>query len=236
MTAAYELTTEEHLAATAAAAGTYFEGAPAEEILAWAVEAFGEHFAIAAAMGETVMAHLASQVEPGIEVLFLDTGYHFPETIGTRDAVAATYDVTVRTLLPILTVEGQDQEYGPKLHDRDPDLCCAMRKVEPLDRGLAPYLAWASGIRRDQSLTRRHVRVVEWDSRRAKVKVNPLAGWTQADVEQYAEKHGLLVNPLLLDGYASIGCAPCTRRVNPGEDARAGRWSGLSKIECGIHT
>jgi phosphoadenosine phosphosulfate reductase len=235
MTAAYELTPEEHLAATAAAAGTYFEGAPPEEVLAWAIEAFGDHFAIAAAMGETVMAHMASRVAPGIEVFFLDTGYHFPETIGTRDAVAATYDVQVRTLLPILSVEQQNREYGEKLYERDPDLCCAMRKVEPLDRGLEPYLAWASGIRRDQALTRRHARVVEWDTRRSKVKVNPLVSWTKSDVEQYAEKYGLLVNPLLLDGYASIGCAPCTRRVSDGEDERAGRWAGLSKLECGIH-
>src|SRR4051812_1869663 len=171
MTAAYELTTEEHLAATAAAAGAYFEGAPAEEILQWAFEAFGEHFAIAASMGETVMAHLASQVRPGIEVLFLDTGYHFAETIGTRDAVAASYDVQVRTLLPLLTVEQQNEQYGERLYARDPDLCCAMRRVDPLARALAPSLAWASGTRRDQSPTRRHARVVEWDERRSKVKV-----------------------------------------------------------------
>ena len=110
-----------------------------------------------------------------------------------------------------------------------------MRKVEPLDRGLAPYLAWASGIRRDQSPTRRHVRVVEWDAKRTKVKVNPLAAWTQDEVEKYADEHGLLVNPLMYDGYPSIGCAPCTRRIEPGEDSRAGRWSGTGKIECGIH-
>jgi phosphoadenosine phosphosulfate reductase len=170
-----------------------------------------------------------------VAVLFLDTGYHFAETIGTRDAVAATYDVNVHNLLPLMTVEEQDTTFGAKLHDRDPDLCCAMRKVEPLDRGLSPYLAWASGIRRDQAPTRRSARVVAWDGQRSKVKVNPLATWTQEQVEDYANEHGLLVNPLMYDGYPSIGCAPCTRRISPGDDPRSGRWAGTGKLECGIH-
>jgi phosphoadenosine phosphosulfate reductase len=233
--AAYDLTTEEHLAATAAAAGAYFEGASPQEILGWAIEAFGEHFAITSSMGETVLMHMAAQIRPGVAVLFLDTGYHFAETVGTRDAVAATYDIKVHTLLPLMTVEEQDAAFGAKLHDRDPDLCCAMRKVEPLDRGLSPYLAWASGLRRDQSPTRRHTKVVDWDGQRGKVKVNPLATWSQEQVEEYANEHSLLTNPLMYDGYPSIGCAPCTRRVDPGEELRAGRWSGTGKLECGIH-
>jgi phosphoadenosine phosphosulfate reductase len=232
---AYDLTSEEHLAATAAAAGAYFEGASPQEILGWAIEAFGEHFAITSSMGETVLMHMAAQIRPGVAVLFLDTGYHFAETIGTRDAVGAMYDVNVHTLLPLMTVEEQDQAFGAKLFERDPDLCCAMRKVEPLDRGLAPYLAWASGLRRDQSPTRRHTKVVDWDSQRGKVKVNPLATWTQEQVDEYATENGLLVNPLMYDGYPSIGCAPCTRRIEAGEDPRAGRWSGTGKQECGIH-
>jgi phosphoadenosine phosphosulfate reductase len=203
--------------------------------LGWAIEAFDEHFAITSSMGETVLMHMAAQVRPGVAVLFLDTGYHFPETIGTRDAVAATYDVNVHTLLPLMTVEEQDAAFGAKLHERDPDLCCAMRKVEPLDRGLSPYLAWASGLRRDQSSTRRHIKVVDWDAQRGKVKVNPLATWTQEQVDEYAGKYGLLTNPLMYDGYPSIGCAPCTRRIEAGEDSRAGRWSGTGKVECGIH-
>ena len=177
-------------------------------------------------MADTVLAHLASQVLPGVDVVFLDTGYHFAETIGMRDAVAAALPVTVRTVLPLRTVAEQDAEFGPRLHERDPDACCAMRKVEPLNRALAPYRAWASGLRRADSAGRAGTRVVEWDAKHGMVKLNPIAAWTDADVEAYIAEHGLLVNPLLSDGYGSIGCAPCTRRLLPGEHARAGRWAG----------
>ena len=220
---------------TAERAGRDLETASAQDVLRWAVDTFGDRFAIASSMGDGLLAHLAASVEPGIDILFLDTGYHFAETIGTRDAVAASYDVTVRTVLPLLTVTQQDQEFGADLWDRDPTRCCAMRKVEPLARALEPYVAWASGIRRDESATRRDTQVVEWDAKRGKVKVNPIATWTQADVDAYVEKHGVLVNPLAYDGYPSIGCAPCTHRVAPGEDPRSGRWSGQAKTECGIH-
>ncbi len=220
---------------TADEAGRDLETATAQEILRWAVDTFGDGFAIASSMGDGLLAHLAGSVAPGVDILFLDTGYHFAETIGTRDAVAATYDVNVRTVLPLLTVKQQDEEYGPELWDRDPTHCCAMRKVEPLARALEPYVAWASGVRRDEAVTRRGTRVVEWDDRRNKVKVNPIATWTQADVDAYVEKHGVLVNPLAYDGYPSIGCAPCTHRVAPGEDPRSGRWSGQAKTECGLH-
>ena len=223
------------LKSTAEQAGRDLEGASAQDVLRWAVDTFGERFAIASSMGDGLLAHLAGSVVPGVDVLFLDTGYHFAETIGTRDAVAATYDVNVRTVLPLLTVRQQDEEYGPDLWDRDPTTCCAMRKVEPLARALEPYTAWASGIRRDEAVTRRDARVVEWDDRRGKVKVNPIVAWTQADVDAYVEQHGVLVNPLAYDGYPSIGCAPCTHRVAPGEDPRSGRWSGQAKTECGLH-
>ena len=236
MSAAYDLTTEEHLAATAEAAGAYFEGASPQEIIRWAVDSFGEHFVIATSMSEGVLAHLAGSVASGVDMVFLDTGYHFAETIGTRDAIAATYDVRVHTLLPDITVADQDATFGKDLFSTDPDTCCALRKVAPLERGLAPYLAWGSGIRRDEALTRRHIHVVEWDAKRSKVKINPLAAWTQDDVDDYIEKNNILVNPLVYDGYPSIGCAPCTRRVAPGEDPRSGRWAGTGKVECGIHS
>ena len=216
-------------------AGRDLEGASAQDILRWAHETFGDAFAIASSMGDGLLAHLASSVASGIDVLFLDTGYHFAETIGTRDAVASSYDVNVRTILPLLTVTQQDEEHGAELWRRDPGQCCAMRKVEPLNRALEPYTAWASGIRRDEAETRRETRVVEWDARRGKVKVNPIAAWTQADVDAYVAEHGVLVNPLAYDGYLSIGCAPCTARVAPGEDPRSGRWAGQSKVECGLH-
>jgi phosphoadenosine phosphosulfate reductase len=216
-------------------AGRDLESASAQDVLRWAVETFGDRFVIASSMGDGLLAHLASTVASGVDVLFLDTGYHFAETIGTRDAVAQVYDVNVRTVLPLLSITQQDAEYGPKLHDRDPNACCALRKVEPLARGLEPYTAWASGVRRDEAETRRHTGVVEWDAKREMVKVNPIATWTQADVDAYVEEHGVLVNPLVYDGYPSIGCAPCTRRVAPGEDPRAGRWAGSNKTECGLH-
>ncbi|MFJ6664470.1 phosphoadenylyl-sulfate reductase [Streptomyces sp. NPDC091383] len=216
-------------------AGRELEDASALEILRWAVDTFGEGFCVTSSMEDAVVAHLASRVRPGVDVVFLDTGYHFPETIGTRDAVAAVMDVNVRTLMPRQTVAEQDAEYGPGLHDRDPDLCCALRKVRPLEEGLADYRAWATGLRRDESPTRADTPVVGWDEKRRKVKVSPIARWTQEDVDAYVAEHGVLTNPLLMDGYASIGCAPCTRRVLEGEDARAGRWAGRAKTECGLH-
>jgi phosphoadenosine phosphosulfate reductase len=210
--------------------------AEARAALEWAREAFGEEVVVASSMGDEVLVHLAAQAAPGIDVLFLDTGYHFAETLGTRDAVAATLDVQVRTVLPLLTIAEQDAQYGERLHERQPDQCCALRKVEPLERGLAPYAAWVTGMRRVDAPTRRDIDVVGWDAKRAKVKLNPIASWTDDDVAAYAAEHGVLMNPLRQLGYASIGCAPCTRPVAPGEDPRAGRWAGTDKTECGLHT
>ncbi|MEQ4192448.1 MULTISPECIES: phosphoadenylyl-sulfate reductase [unclassified Streptomyces] len=226
---------EDELRTLAERAGAELEEAPALEIVRWAADTFGERFCVTSSMEDAVVAHLASRVRPGVDVVFLDTGYHFPETIGTRDAVEAVLDVNVLTLTPRQSVAEQDAEYGPKLHDRDPDLCCALRKVKPLEEGLAGYAAWATGLRRDESPTRANTPVVGWDARRRKVKVSPIARWTQDDVDAYVARHGVLTNPLLSDGYASVGCAPCTRRVAAGEDARAGRWAGTGKTECGLH-
>ena len=216
-------------------AGEQLETASAQEVLRWAVDTFGDSFAIASSMGDGLMAHLAASVSSGIDVLFLDTGYHFAETLGTRDAVAQVYDVNVRTILPLITVNEQDAQHGPELFRRDPNACCAMRKVEPLNRALEPYTAWASGIRRDETANRRDIRVVEWDDQRGKVKVNPIATWTQEQADAYVADNGILVNPLAYDGYPSIGCAPCTARVAPGADPRSGRWVGNAKTECGLH-
>jgi phosphoadenosine phosphosulfate reductase len=227
--------TEPDLRELAERAGRDLEDASALEILTWAVDTFGKRFCVTSSMEDAVVAHLASRARPGVDVVFLDTGYHFEETIGTRDAVEAVMDVNVITLTPRQTVAEQDAEFGPKLHDRDPDLCCAMRKVKPLEDGLSPYTAWATGLRRDESPTRANTPVVGWDEKRRKVKVSPIARWTQDDVEAYVAEHGVLTNPLLMDGYGSVGCAPCTRRLLEGEDARAGRWAGSNKTECGIH-
>lgn len=225
----------ERLRRLAERAGRDLEGASAPEILRWAAETFGDRFCVTSSMEDAVVAHLASQAMPGVHVLFLDTGYHFPETLGTRDAVGAVMDVEVINLTPRQTVAEQDAEHGLRLHDRDPDLCCALRKVRPLDEGLRAYDAWATGLRRDESPTRAGTPVVGWDDKRKKVKLAPIARWSRKDVETYVAEHGVLTNPLLSDGYASVGCAPCTRRVLAGEDARAGRWAGLEKTECGLH-
>ncbi|BDH06945.1 phosphoadenylyl-sulfate reductase [Streptomyces seoulensis] len=235
MTTAQDERTEDESRDLAERAGRDLEDAPALEVLRWAVETFGERFCVTSSMEDAVVAHLAARVRPGVDVVFLDTGYHFPETIGTRDAVDAVMDVNVITLTPERTVAEQDAEHGPRLHDRDPDLCCALRKVQPLEAGLTGYQAWATGLRRDESPTRANTPVVGWDARRRKVKVSPIARWTQDDVDAYVAEHGVLTNPLLMDGYASVGCAPCTRRVLQGEDARAGRWAGRGKTECGLH-
>ncbi len=214
--------------------GAELELAPAEHIVEWAVATFGERFCVTSSMADAVLAHVASQVAPGINVVFVDTGYHFAETIGTRDAVEATLPVRMLTITPVESVADQEARLGT-LHRTDPDRCCALRKVEPLERALASYDAWATGLRRAETRDRVIAPVVGWDERRGKVKVSPLARWSDAEVAEYVTRHGVLVNPLAYDGYPSIGCAPCTRRVDPGEDPRSGRWAGLAKTECGIH-
>jgi phosphoadenosine phosphosulfate reductase len=216
--------------------GAELELAPAEDIVEWAVATFGSRFCVTSSMADAVLAHLVSRVAPGVDVLFLDTGYHFAETIGTRDAVAATLPVNLVSLTPEQSVAEQDAAHGPDLHRTDPDLCCELRKVRPLTQTLEAYDAWATGLRRAETRHRVIAPVVGWDARKGKVKVSPLARWTDEQVERYVAEHGVLVNPLVADGYPSIGCWPCTRRVAPGEDPRSGRWAGSAKTECGIHS
>jgi phosphoadenosine phosphosulfate reductase len=227
--------TEQELRDLVRHAGAELELAPAEVIIEWAVATFGERFCVTSSMGDAVLAHVASRVAPGVDVVFLDTGYHFAETIGTRDAVAATLPVNLLTITPVQSVAEQDLAYGPDLYARDPDLCCALRKVKPLEQALAGYDAWATGLRRAETHNRVIAPVIGWDARKGKVKVSPLARWSDEDVERYIAENGVLVNPLQYDGYPSIGCAPCTRRVGAGEDIRSGRWAGTAKTECGIH-
>jgi phosphoadenosine phosphosulfate reductase len=217
-----------HLAAHAGAA---LEGASPQEVLRWAYDRFGERFVVATSMAECVLPHMAAQIRPGAKVVFLDTGYHFAETLGTADAVESTIDIQLLRVRPEQTVEEQDATYGKDLWSRDPDLCCRLRKVLPLRRALAPYVAWASGNMRAESESRKGIGLVDWDATNGLVKVNPLAAWTQDDVDKYVADNGLLSNPLLQDGYGSIGCAPCTRRGA----GREGRWTGTGKVECGIH-
>ncbi len=216
--------------------GAELELAPAETIIEWAAATFGERFCITSSMGDALLAHLAAKVVPGVDVVFLDTGYHFVETIGTRDAVAATLEVNLLTISPTQSVAEQDASYGKDLYRTDPDLCCKLRKVTPLANSLAGYDAWATGLRRSETKNRVIAPVIGWDAKKQKVKVSPIARWSDEQVERYLQDNSVLVNPLVYDGYPSIGCAPCTRRVAPGEDPRSGRWAGTGKTECGIHT
>jgi phosphoadenosine phosphosulfate reductase len=222
------------LSELAAQASRELEGATALEIMGWAHDEFGGGLVVTSSLADTVMISLAERVAPGIDVVFLDTGYHFVETIGTREAVKLVHDVNLINVLPELTVAEQDAAYGKDLFRTSPDQCCAMRKVAPLGKALQPYAAWASGLRRADSAARAATPVVAWDPKRRLVKVSPIATWTDEDVAAYIEENSLMVNPLLEDGYPSIGCEPCTVRAT-GPDARAGRWAGLGKTECGIH-
>ena len=231
------MTTTTDLQELAEQAGRDLEGAHPAEILRWAAQTFGTDLVLASSMGDEVLVHIAAEAVPGIDVIFLDTGYHFAETLTMRDAVAATYRgrINLISVEPEQTVAEQDTEHGQDLFATNPDRCCFLRKVLPLDRALSGYDAWASGLRRDDSIARSRTQVVDWDRRNGMVKVNPLARWTQADVDSYIREFDVLTNPLLDDGFASVGCFPCTRRVGVGDDARAGRWAGTGKSECGIH-
>jgi phosphoadenosine phosphosulfate reductase len=210
--------------------------ASAEEALRWTAETFGDDFIVASNMQDAVLIDLATKVKPAIDILFLETGYHFAETIGTRDAVATVYpDVRIVNAQAAQSVAEQDAEYGPKLHDRDPSLCCNLRKVVPLQATLAKYSAWVTGVRRVDAPTRANTPIVTWDDRNGLVKINPIAPWSDDEFNAYIHEHGILENPLVQDGYPSIGCAPCTAKVELGADPRSGRWVGQSKTECGLH-
>ena len=225
---------EDELRALAAAgAAELGDDAPAAEVIAWAARTFPGTLAVACSMADAVLPHVVAAQVPGVDTLFLQTGFHFAETEGTRDAVAATMDVTVVDVLPALSV--QDERFGPRLYARDPGACCRLRKVEPLARALAGYEVWATGVRREDALTRTATPLVTFDQTHRIVKINPLAAWTFEELLAYAAEHDVIINPLLADGYPSIGCAPCTARVAPGEDPRSGRWAGFTKTECGIH-
>ncbi|QBS43750.1 phosphoadenylyl-sulfate reductase [Nocardia sp. CS682] len=218
--------------------------ASALDLLQWTEDNFGTAAAdpqapggyiVASNMQDGVLVHLAAQVRPGIDVLFLDTGYHFAETIGTRDAVEAVYGVNVVNVRPEQTVAEQDQLLGKDLFGRDPGECCRLRKVVPLKKSLSGYNAWVTGIRRVESPTRANAPLISFDEAFGLVKINPIAAWSDDEMQDYIEQHGILVNPLVEEGYPSIGCAPCTRKPEPGSDPRSGRWAGLAKTECGLH-
>jgi phosphoadenosine phosphosulfate reductase len=203
-----------------------FETAPAGKVMRWAVERFGGALTLACSFQDCVIIDLAVAADPGIEVLFLDTGFHFPETLAYVDEVRGRYDLNLRVMRP-----GPEADAWPCGTER----CCELRKVEPLDRALQDRAAWITGLKRVDAPTRALAPIVSWDEVRGLVKVNPVATWTDADIAHYEADHGLPVHPLMSQGYLSIGCAPTTRPVAPGEDPRAGRWAGMGKTECGLH-
>jgi phosphoadenosine phosphosulfate reductase len=235
--------TRDDLRTEALAAGERFAAREGEagheeltrEILAWAAETFGEGLIVASNMQDAVLVELGAAARPGVDVLFLETGYHFAETLGTRDAVAQTYGVTIVQAEPELTVAEQDATFGKDLFNVDPGACCNMRKVEPLRKTLARYDAWVTGVRRVEAPTRAATPLVTWDERHDLVKINPIAHWSDEQMDAYIREHAVLVNPLVEAGYPSIGCAPCTAKPAPGADPRSGRWAGFSKTECGLH-
>ncbi|WP_431246487.1 phosphoadenylyl-sulfate reductase [Leifsonia xyli] len=212
------------------------EDATAEQIVRWVAGNFAvEHTAVACSMADAVLPHVVATALPGVDVLFLDTGYHFVETHVTRDEVARALDVRVVDVKPKQTVAEQDAEFGAELFARDPNLCCARRKVEPLQRALTGYELWFTGVRREEAPTRAATPVIAWDEKNGLVKVNPLAAWTFDELIDYATVNAVPLNLLLTSGYPSIGCEPCTKPVAEGEDPRSGRWAGLAKTECGLH-
>ncbi|WP_280242789.1 phosphoadenylyl-sulfate reductase [Nocardia abscessus] len=231
-----EKLSEDELRAIAARGAAELDGASATELLRWTEDTFGTNYIVASNMQDGVLVHLAAGIRAGVDVLFLDTGYHFAETIGTRDAVEAVYGVNVVNVRPEHTVAEQDQLLGKDLFAREPNECCRLRKVLPLQKSLAGYNAWVTGIRRVEAPTRANAPLISFDEAFGLVKINPIAPWSDDEMQDYIEKHGILVNPLVEEGYPSIGCAPCTRKPEAGSDPRSGRWAGLAKTECGLHT
>jgi phosphoadenosine phosphosulfate reductase len=210
-----------------AAASARLEDAPAAAVVAWAIDRYGDDVIVASSFEDAVLIDVAVSVKPDIEVLFLDTQYHFPETLEFVEAVRSRYDLNLKVVEPL--VEPDDR------WKVDLEGCCGVRKVEPLVRGLAGKQAWITGLRRADAPTRAKAPIVGWDVGRGLVKVNPLATWTAEDHVGYVAERELPINPLTERGYPSIGCWPCTRPVAPGEDPRAGRWAGSAKTECGLH-
>lgn len=204
-----------------------FESRPASALVAWAYDRFGTDLVLAASFQDCVLIDIVYKTVPHVEVAFLDTQYHFAETLWYVEQVNARYDLHLNVIRP-------EREQDDLWHN-DPDACCRVRKVEPMQRALAGKAAWMSGLRRSESEARARTPLVSYDLSRGLVKINPIAGWSDSDVAGYVHDHNLPVHPLSDRGYESIGCWPCTRPVGEGEDARAGRWSGLDKTECGLH-
>ena len=212
------------------------EGASAEDLIAWAAQEFGDRVIATQSMVNTALSTLLAAIAPDMTVVFVDTGYHFEETLETLERVRNRTGLNIVSVSSPLSVEEQSERFGPDLWSRNPDVCCSIRKVQPLEVALSGHDAWISGLRRGAAGTRRDSRPITYDAQRNVVKILPLLDWSDADVAAFTAEHAVEVSPLISQGFPSIGCRPCTRAVAPGEDPRAGRWSGFDKTECGIHS
>ena len=214
-----------------------FEDADPLEILRWTVGRYAPDAALTCSFQHegVVLAHMLRTIAPETPIVFINTGYHFPETLAYRDLLVERYHFNLVEVGPAINKEDVERAHGPELFRHDPDRCCEINKVEPLRRALRGVRAWINGRRRDQATTRTALPVLE-ELKSGIVKINPLVRWQAKDTYEYMMRHDLPLNPLFEQGYTSIGCAPCTRPVLAGEDERAGRWAGRGKIECGIHT
>lgn len=212
------------------------EEATPEEVIRFAVQTFPNlTFACSFGAEDVVLVDMLQKISPSTDIFYLDTDFHFQETYDTRDRLKDRYNLEFVRVSPLMTPEEQAAEHGEELWKSDPNACCGIRKVEPLTRILSQYDAWITGIRRDQAPTRANAKKVEYDQKFGLVKFNPLASWQSEDVWNYIHTHQVLYNPLHDRNFPSIGCEQCTRQVLPGEDPRAGRWSGNEKTECGLH-
>jgi phosphoadenosine phosphosulfate reductase len=214
-----------------------FETRSLEELLEWAVAEFAPRIAMTSSFGAEgiVLIDKLARIAPNIPIIYLDTGFQFKETDELKERLRARYHLNLIEHRTALSTTEQAAIYGDRLYARDPDLCCRLRKVEPLRRALKGFDAWIAALRRDQSPTRVGIRLIEWNAQHELIKINPLAAWTRQKVWDYIVRHNLPYHPLYDEGYASIGCAPCTRRVEAGAHERSGRWDGETKLECGIH-
>jgi len=211
----------------------------AQDVLVWAVSAFPESVILACSFGpeDLVLIDLLTQIQPHPHAFFLDTDFHFAETLELKAKVEQRYpNLRLHSMKPLLTPVDQEAKYGPELYRSNPDQCCTIRKVEPMNRALQPYQAWITGMRRQQAPTRSTIGKIQWDGKRDKVKLNPLADWSEEQVWAYIHEHGVPYNPLHDQNFPSIGCFHCTAQVQPGQDPRSGRWQGKQKTECGLHT
>lgn len=214
-----------------------YEHGTGVDLLRWAIETFGTGLSIGTSFGASgiVLMDLALRIHPDVDIFYIDTGYFFPETDQLIRRLEHHYQRALRRVATEVSIEQQEKRFGPQLYTNDPNLCCHVRKVLPMQKALADSTAWVTALRHDQSDTRKDTRMVQWNERYNVVKIAPMTHWTEADIWQHIHEYRLPYNTLHDHSYPSIGCWPCTQPVQAGEDLRAGRWRGRNKTECGLH-